>query len=172
MKEKIEIVSSPHTRPENQTILPPPKTETEFYQIVTDSDWPTLKQYGFRKWDTMNNVIGENITHQDDSKLISIPVFNASTPEQAANLIEGVITGNISTAKDSMLLDLSHKEPVPVQLLEHDEDIILFPGEWYSLIPDGFKCTSLYGEECTFIKGKSDDDIRFGCIAYGVRRKI
>lgn len=172
MKEQITIVSSPHERPKNQSIKSVPQTEEEFYQIVNNAGGQELKEYGFRKWETMNNLIKENIAHKDDSKMVNIPVFNASTPEQAADLITGIINDDIVKSDGSMLMDLAPKEPVPMELLEQDEDVILFPGEWYNIIPNGFKCTSLYGEESVFIKGKSDDDIRFGCLPYGIRRKV
>lgn len=170
-KEKIQIVSTPHERPVGQTINNVPATMEEFYRIVNEAAWAELKAFGFRKWDTMNNTIGENIQHKDESKIISIPVFNANTPEQAADLITGVLDGDVVKAHGSMLMDLAPKEEIPFQLLEEDEDIILFPGEWYNIIPDGFKTTSLNGETVEFKKGKSDDDIRFGCIPYGIRRK-
>lgn len=44
----------------------------------------------------------------------------------------------------------------------------LFPGEWYPSLPARLKITTIsFGEE-TFIPGKTDDDIRFGCLSYGV----
>jgi len=172
MTDKIQIVSTPHKRPVGQTINNIPATIEEFYRIVNDADWPELKAFGFRKWDTMNNVIGENILHKDESKIVSIPTFSVNSPEDAADLIKGVMEGDIVKADGSMLMDLAPKEVIPMKLLDEDEDIILFPGEWYNIIPDGFKCTSLYGEITEFIKGKSDNDIRFGCIAFGIRRKV
>ena len=60
----------------------------------------------------------------------------------------------------------------PTELLEVDEDILLFPGEWYHIIPNGFMVTGLYGESYPFNLGESDDDIRFGCLAYGIRRIV
>ncbi len=148
-----------------------PTTEAGFYDIVNNASWPELKAYGFRKWDTMNNCIGENIKHKDESKIISIPTFNAGSAEEIADLITGIVDGDVVRSDGSMIMDLAPKE-VPIQLLEVDEDIILFPGEWYNIIPDGFKCTSLYGQTAIFQKGKSDNDIRFGCIAFGIRRKV
>ena len=168
MKEKITIVSTPHERPKSQTIKSVPQTEQEFHEIVSNSSWAELKEYGFRKWDTMNSIIKENITHKDDSKVFSIPTYNL---DEASDAIIGAIEGNLTAPSGSMLIDLSSKDPLPMELLEEDEDLILFPGEWYNIIPDGFKCTSLNGELSIFQKGKSDDDIRFGCIAYGIRMK-
>jgi hypothetical protein len=48
----------------------------------------------------------------------------------------------------------------------------LLPGEWYEIIPDGMRFMDINGEEEIFKKGKTDDDIRFGCLAFGVPRKI
>lgn len=172
MKEQIIITSSPHERSKNQTIKSVPETEEEFYQIINNATWQELKEFGFRKWETMNNLIGENIAQKDESKIVYIPVFTASSPKNAADLIAGMADGEVPNPDSSMLFDLGSDTPLPMQLLEEDEDVILFPAEWYKLIPDGFKCTSLWGEEKEFIKGKSDDDTRFGCLAYGIRRKI
>lgn len=49
--------------------------------------------------------------------------------------------------------------------------LMLFPGEWYHHIPAGMAVTDIFGEEESFAPGVSDDDIRFGCLAYGVRVK-
>lgn len=62
--------------------------------------------------------------------------------------------------------------------------LMLFPGEWYPHIPKGFWIEDLNtpvesaspmrirpaGKEY-FEPGKTDDDIRFGCLAFGVRVK-
>lgn len=44
----------------------------------------------------------------------------------------------------------------------------LFPGEWYHYIPDGFVVTDISGCQEWFESGTTDDDIRFGCLAYGI----
>lgn len=44
----------------------------------------------------------------------------------------------------------------------------LLPGEWYEAIPEGFELTSIMGERVPFRRGVTDNDIRFGCLAYGV----
>jgi hypothetical protein len=174
MEKKVTVISSPHQRESNKTIKPAITTEQEFYEIINNASWQELKEYGFRKWDTMNNIIRENIAieERDNSRMVTIPVFNATSVKDTVDLISGIIDGDIVKADSTMLIDLSPKEPLPMQLLEADEDVILFPGEWYGIIPDGFKCTSLNGEQCVFVKGKSDNDIRFGCIPYGIRRVI
>lgn len=45
----------------------------------------------------------------------------------------------------------------------------LFPGEWYDHIPEGYMVTDIFGHDEPFEKGKTDDDIRFGCLSFGVR---
>lgn len=43
----------------------------------------------------------------------------------------------------------------------------LFPKEWYSIIPDGFPIIDISGIKEEFKSGVTDDDCRFGCLAYG-----
>jgi len=43
----------------------------------------------------------------------------------------------------------------------------LFPHEWYSSIPDGIEIVSISGNVEKFKKGETDDDMRFGALAYG-----
>jgi hypothetical protein len=46
----------------------------------------------------------------------------------------------------------------------------LYPGEWYDFIPEGYPITDINGVTEPFRKGKTDNDIRFGCLAYGFKR--
>ena len=46
----------------------------------------------------------------------------------------------------------------------------LYPGEWFNLIPEGYPVISISNKEEFFYKNKSDDDIRYGCLAYGFTR--
>lgn len=43
----------------------------------------------------------------------------------------------------------------------------LYPSEWYASIPDGYEITDINGTVENFQTGVTDDDIRFGCLAYG-----
>lgn len=43
----------------------------------------------------------------------------------------------------------------------------LFPHEWYPHIPAGILVVDINGETEAFEPGKTDDDMRFGCLAYG-----
>ena len=47
--------------------------------------------------------------------------------------------------------------------------LMLLPGEWYTQIPEGFDLVCINGESEKFKRGETDDDIRFGCLAYGIR---
>lgn len=127
-----------------------PQTEEEFYAIVNKAPWNILKGFGFAKWDTMNNVIGENQPKPVSEKL-SIPIINKPNENFEIDLGRG---------------------SAPTTKLMTDEDIILIPGEWYDVIPNGFIVTGLYGQKYPFQKGKSDGDIRFGCLPYGITRQI
>lgn len=43
----------------------------------------------------------------------------------------------------------------------------LYPAEWYDFIPDGYEMIDINGESEKFKKGVTDDDMRFGALAYG-----
>ena len=49
--------------------------------------------------------------------------------------------------------------------------LYLFPGEWYNSIPQGFPLVTVNGDKIKFDHGKTDDDIRYGVLAYGFLRK-
>ena len=44
----------------------------------------------------------------------------------------------------------------------------LFPAEWCESIPDGFEVVTISGRREAFKRGETDDDRRFGCLAYGI----
>ena len=49
-----------------------------------------------------------------------------------------------------------------------DGRLMLFPREWYAHIPAGFMFESISGQVKPFEAGVTDDNYRFGCLAYGV----
>lgn len=53
-----------------------------------------------------------------------------------------------------------------------DEDIWLYPAEWYDYIPEGYEIVDIMGNTEKFQKGVTDDDRRFGYLAYGFRNAI
>lgn len=44
----------------------------------------------------------------------------------------------------------------------------LFPAEWYRAIPAGFVVRVISGRDEVFVPGKTDNDTRFGALAYGI----
>lgn len=48
----------------------------------------------------------------------------------------------------------------------------LFPKEWYDIIPDGHPIVYITGEQSEFKRGETDDDYRFGCLAFGFIQKL
>ena len=126
-----------------------PYTVDQFYGVIKKAPWDILKGMGFSKWASMNNLIEENNLRKENDK-IEIPFINSD---------------------GKILIDMGKKE-LQKELLEIDEYVILFPGEWFNVIPKEFIVTGLFGESYEFDKNTSDDDIRYGCLPYGFRRVI
>lgn len=55
---------------------------------------------------------------------------------------------------------------------EDGKVLYLFPEEWYDCIPDGYIVTDIFWEDEPFRKGKMDNDIRCGALAYGFARTL
>jgi hypothetical protein len=55
---------------------------------------------------------------------------------------------------------------------EATHELWLFPAEWYDSIPNGFPLTCIDGCIESFIRGKTDDDRRFGLLAYGLMVRL
>lgn len=162
--EQINIITPQFDRIEKLD-FETPTTEEDFYNIVNTAPVNILRGYGFRKWDSMNNIIKENISNKDKPSMISLPTYNIED-------LPDLLSGGDAIPSGDIVLGLSSREPKPETLLPVDEDILLFPCEWYDIIPNGFTVTGLSGESYLFEKGVSDDDKRFGCLAYGIRKKI
>jgi hypothetical protein len=47
----------------------------------------------------------------------------------------------------------------------------LFPYQWYDYIPSGTPIISISGQQELFERGITDNDMRFGALAYGFHRK-
>lgn len=47
----------------------------------------------------------------------------------------------------------------------------LFPGEWYPKIPNGLPIVDISFDEERFALGQTDDDIRLGCLSFGILRE-
>lgn len=163
-QEKITIVTPQFDRTEELDFQHVPANEQEFLSLVNNAPTEILKGFGFGKWDSINNIIRERQGKKPLGK-VTMPVFEMDE-------IADVLSGDIVKAENMVEFDLTPKHESTTELLEEDEDILLFPAEWYNLIPNGFMVTGLYGESYPFEKGKTDNDRRFGCLAYGIRRKF
>lgn len=66
---------------------------------------------------------------------------------------------------------LTREEAVELRFCKWDEesDLYLFPLWLVPLIPEGFMVISISGEEFPFDSTTTDTDIRFGCVAFGLR---
>lgn len=53
---------------------------------------------------------------------------------------------------------------------ENGEIIWLYPAEWYDRIPEGHVVTDINGDDEPFQRGVTDDDRRFGVLAFGFRK--
>jgi hypothetical protein len=51
---------------------------------------------------------------------------------------------------------------------KEDGDLMLFPYEWYDHIPNGLQVMDICGGVSPFVRGKTDDDYRFGVLSFGV----
>jgi len=47
----------------------------------------------------------------------------------------------------------------------------LYPGEWYNHIPEGLMMRCIDGTDSPMQHGVTDDDTRYGALAYGFMRK-
>lgn len=149
-----------------------PKTIEEFTSIVSSAPTEILFGFGFRKWSSMNDCIKENIERVGQPESITVPAYSL---DQAVDAITAAIEDKELPEPEGGTITLGghrNDRETPKNLLEQDEDIWLFPKEWYDLIPNGFIVTGLNGESYPFESGKSDDDTRFGCLAYGIRKPI
>ncbi len=67
------------------------------------------------------------------------------------------------------LFEMTGKQLMGLGLGGWDGGLFLFPKEWYEFIPKGFPVETITGKVVKFEPGKTDDDVGFGCLAYGVR---
>lgn len=151
-KTEIVITGSQHNRTWELDFNFIPKNHQEFLEFIKDCPTEMLKGFGFCKWGSYNEQVEENQQKPVSSK-IAIPAFN----------LDG-------TPADDFIFDTGRGD-APIEELKEDMDIWLLPAEWYNSIPDEFELVSLSGEKHLFKKGKTDDDRRFGCLAYGILRK-
>lgn len=78
-----------------------------------------------------------------------------------------------SLRKHLDITKLTREEAVELRFGKSDEDsdLYLFPLWMVPLIPDGMMVTSIGGEEFPFNSKTTDTDVRFGCVAFGLKFK-
>lgn len=50
----------------------------------------------------------------------------------------------------------------------YQSSLVLFPSEWYSHIPEGFEVVTITNKVTKFKPNATDNDTRFGCLAFGI----
>lgn len=71
--------------------------------------------------------------------------------------------------------NLSKKEAIELRFCkwsEEDPSLYLIPIWLLPILPVGTKLTCINGDEIVYDGEKVDNDVRFGCLAYGVRVKL
>lgn len=145
-----------------------PSTPDQFKAIIEKAPDDILFGMGFRKWDTMNNLIAEN-NQKPEKETIQIPIIN---PEDIDKELSQPTEVKMKIEGSNLCVEIGKEIGCPTELLPVDENVWMIPGEWYNAIPEGFMVTGLWGQSYPFEKEKSDDDIRFGCLPYGFRRAV
>ncbi len=75
----------------------------------------------------------------------------------------------ISRPEFEALRSLPREKLIELGLRPWDDDgLLLFPVEWYNAIPDGFEIACTDGTQEPFVHGTTDDDCRFGVLAFGI----
>lgn len=168
--DNIQITTPQFERTSKRKFEYVPVTEDQFKTVIENAPTDILRGMGFGKWSSMNSLINEN-NEAKPKHTISIPLLNPEDALDSFNPDAPKQEGKMRIENGSLKVECGKEEGTPTELLDEDEDVLLFPAEWYNIIPNGFIVTGLCGESYPFVKGKSDDDMRFGCLAYGIRRK-
>lgn len=53
---------------------------------------------------------------------------------------------------------------------EKKPTLMLIPGNLFNSIPKGYPIVDIFGKKEKFDPATSDDDVRFGCLPYGILR--
>lgn len=64
---------------------------------------------------------------------------------------------------------LSMDDLVALGFGQWDDRLALIPGDWHSALPTGLELICINGQPAVVGRDYIDDDIRFGCLAYGIR---
>lgn len=105
------------------------------------------------------NKTSETIIYDDWSKEQNKKVFDMFYQEMKKHIDFNNITSE--EAKELRFRKFSEEYP----------NLWLFPLYLVPLIPEGLDVMSISGEKYKYNKEKADNDIRFGCVAYGIEIK-
>lgn len=64
------------------------------------------------------------------------------------------------------------KKDKGTHFLKPGQALVLIPGNLFNVIPENYSVISIFGEKEKFKKKYADDDTRFGCLPYGVIKKL
>ena len=102
--------------------------------------------------------------------LKSIGPVDIITPQfERTNGIQPVIPDGGKEWFDK-LKTLPHETLIAIGMGVWENGHYLYPKEWYSFIPNGYIVTDINNEDELFKRGETDNDIRFGCLAYGFKK--
>lgn len=71
----IEFITTPHERERKIKDLYIPKTEKDFYEAIK-KPLSVLKSYGFGIWDSLSELVKDNLSGGGEVKYVSFPSFN------------------------------------------------------------------------------------------------
>ncbi len=73
--------------------------------------------------------------------------------------------------KFELLPTLSKKLLRTLGMVSWDDNLLLYPLKWYSFIPEGTTIIDINGITKKFKVGITDDDSRFGALAFGFKKE-
>ena len=97
-----------------------------------------------------------------DTVVIATPQFNRTDGKI-------VLYFPRTVAEFDALKVLPHDTLEKIGLGLWEEGHYLYPKEWYWNIPAGYMVDVISDKTEPFVPGETDDDIRFGCLAYGFK---
>lgn len=105
------------------------------------------------------NQVSQGLTYKSWS-----PEFKAKENEESATKMYEALAKHI----DVTTLTVEEARALRFMKWEEESDLWLFPLWLVPLIPEGLVVTFIDGHTTPYIKDTLDNDIRFGCVAYGI----
>lgn len=128
------------------------------------------------KFDVMLDMADENFT-EDLMKALGVEKgekINFITPqfERTDGRTVSYLPKTPEEYEAIKLMEPDNLKKVGCQIWEEENGVThwLYPSEWYDSIPNGTEIISICGNAEKFEHGKTDNDIRFGALAYGFKQ--